>query len=294
MLVADQITVAGRHGQLVDPTSLQVKLGELLVVQAGTQISRTALSLVLSGRMAPSTGSVAWNHSNKLASLRKHSALVDSPEINAPEQHLKVRDLVAEDLSLVPVPLWRKRSIDDWLDRNGFREVANEWLDSLDPLIRLQIMARLAAEYHEVRLAVFDSPERHGLDDADWLELLEGIAQDDETFAVVAVVSRIPDCWQGPAVIMGQPEPVLEMALPSEEPAAATEAIVLPPTPTPEAPPAATPAPVDATDDNVEPPQNLEVEQEQVADGESAEQVTTPLPAAPDQPSETTRAKDNS
>ncbi|UXN32004.1 hypothetical protein [Glutamicibacter sp. M10] len=90
------------------PTSLRVDRGEVLLVVADPQISRTALALALSGRMQPTTGTVAWGHSDSLKTLRQHSALLDSPEVNEPEAHLKVRDLVGEDLALVPGPIWRK------------------------------------------------------------------------------------------------------------------------------------------------------------------------------------------
>jgi len=179
---------------------------------AEPQITRTALSLVLSGRMKPDSGTVSWEGHSELKSLRRHSALVDSPEINAPESHMKVRDLVAEDLSLVPVPIWRKRGIDGWLKQYGFASVADQWVDALDPIVRLQILARLSEEYHPVQLTVFDSPDRHGIEEAHWLQLLESMAHSHRNLAVVAVVSRAPACWQGPVAYVGQDNFQLEPA----------------------------------------------------------------------------------
>lgn len=203
MLLAESISFTGRHTSLVDPTSLQVQRSEVMLVVAEPQISRTALSLLLSGRMKPDSGSIRWKGSTSLSKLRAASALVDSPEINAPEQHLKIRDLVAEDLSLVPEPIWRKRGIEAWLEMHGFAPYADDWIDSVEPLIRLEIMARLSEEYRQVQLAVFDSPDRHGIEDASWLELLEELAGTRRQLAVVAVVSRVPDCWDGAVAYLG-------------------------------------------------------------------------------------------
>lgn len=216
MLFADSVSVDGRHGVICPPTTVRVERGEVVLVVAEPALSRTALSLVLSGRMKPSSGTASWEGQDSLKLLRKHSALVDSPEINAPEPHLKVRDLVAEDLSLVPVPIWRKRGIDSWLNQHGFSEVASEWVDALDPLTRLDIMARLSEEYHQVRLSVFDSPDRHRLEDSSWLDLLEAMAQSRRKPAVVAVVSRVPDDWHGPVFFMGEQDVEPQMHLPHD------------------------------------------------------------------------------
>lgn len=216
MLTADSITVKGRHDQLVAPTSVQLQRGELQLLVAEPQISRTALALVLSGRMEPSSGVVAWNADPKMRSLRRHSALVDSPGINEPESHLKVRDLVAEDLGLIPGPSWRKPGARKWMAQHGFGDIANCWIDAIDPGRLFELQLLLAAENPCLELLIVDSPDRHDLEDEHWLETLENFASSHREFAVLAIVSRPPRHWDQQTGQADAPEPAaLQLADPS-------------------------------------------------------------------------------
>lgn len=218
MLIADSVTVKGRHEQLVPPTSLSVQRGEVHLVVADPQISRTALALALSGRMQPTSGAVAWGHSDALKTLRRHSALLDSPEVNEPESHMKVRDVVGEDLALVPGPIWRKPRAKKWISEHGFDDVASDWADAIDPARRLELQLLLAAENPHVELLVLDSPDRHDLHDELWMDLLIEFASSPREFAVVAIVSDIPYDWDGPVSYLGSlPEQPEEIADPIEE-----------------------------------------------------------------------------
>ncbi|GAA1496628.1 hypothetical protein GCM10009628_16310 [Paeniglutamicibacter kerguelensis] len=203
VLIANSLAIAGRHQPLLEPTSLAVARGQILLVQAEPQPTRTALSLGLSARMRPSSGSVAWSGNSTLRSVRRISALVDSPEINEPEAHLKVRDLVAEDLALQPGPLWRRSSIDSWMERHRMDHLADSWLDAIDPLDRLALLTHLALEDHRVELAVFDSPDRHGIPEESWIDYLQTVAAGRRSPAVVAVVTRIPLWWEGAGTYAG-------------------------------------------------------------------------------------------
>ena len=97
-----QLSVNGRRDRLLPATSLQVRRGELLLVSGTRQDQRTALALALSGRLNSSAGLVEWDGLPGIKPLRQASAVVGSPGVNEPEQHLSVRDLVTEDLSLIP------------------------------------------------------------------------------------------------------------------------------------------------------------------------------------------------
>lgn len=203
MLIADNLAIAGRHLPLLEPTSFAVARGELLLVAVEPQPNRTALSLGLSARLRPTRGTVSWSGNSALRSVRRISALVDSPEINEPEAHLKVRDLVAEDLALQPGPVWRRSGIDAWLAKHHMDALANEWLDAIDPLDRLALLTHLALEDRTVELLVFDSPDRHGIPEDDWPGYLASVASGRRAPAVVAVVQRIPQNWDGAAAVSG-------------------------------------------------------------------------------------------
>lgn len=189
---------------LVPPTSLSVAPGEVLLVVAQPQVSRTALALLLSGRMKTSSGQLAWGGDSRLSSLRKRAAIIDSPAVNEPEAHLKVRDVISEDLSLLPAPLWHRQSPKKWMAQHRVADLANEWIDAIDPLVRAELLVALAAENRETQLLVLDSPDRHGIEAPQWLQLLERFAHSRRNFACVAVAGQLPDCWEGPVVFMGE------------------------------------------------------------------------------------------
>lgn len=212
MLIADNLAIAGRHLPLLEPTSLAVARGELLLVQAEPQPTRTALSLALSARMLPSRGTVSWSGIPATRSVRLISALVDSPEINEPEAHLKVRDLVAEDLALQPGPIWRRSGIDAWMKKHRMDDLANEWLDAIEPIQRLTLLTHLALEDRGIELLVFDSPDRHGIPEDQWFWYLDSVATGRRAPAVVAVVQRIPENWTGSTAYAGQVQQKLAVA----------------------------------------------------------------------------------
>lgn len=224
VLVADSISFTGRHQVLVPKTTLRVAPGEVLLVVAEPQLPRTALALMLSGRMKPTSNTVQWMNDDALGALRRASAIIDSPKINEPEAHLKVCDVVSEDLALLPTPLWRRQSTKKWLAKHHHEDIAQEWIDAIDPIRRIELLGQLAAENPQTKLLVFDSPDRHGVTDEAWLQSLERYAYSRRNFAVIAVVDRVPECWQGPVSIMGNGDSQLQApADPSPEPVESTD-----------------------------------------------------------------------
>ncbi|MBG6084523.1 ABC transporter ATP-binding protein [Zhihengliuella flava] len=197
MLLADSLSFHGHHAPLLRPTSLTAPAAELTVVSAGTQDARTALALGLSARMKPDAGTIAWEAEAGPRAVRRVSALVDSPQINEPEQHLRVKDLVAEDLALQPGPFWRTVSADRWLRAHRLEHLSRAWVDALAAEDRLHLLASLSLQDSAVRVLVFDSPDRHGLPDAAWLRILADVAGGRRHPAVVAVVQRIPEEFSG-------------------------------------------------------------------------------------------------
>ena len=203
-----QLSVNGRRDVLLPATSLQVRRGGLLLVSGTRQDQRTALALALSGRLKPSAGhfewdGAEWDGSTRIKTLRRASAVVDSPGVNDPEQHLSVRDLVTEDLALVPRRYRGALRSGPWLKVNRFEDIAGLWAEQLPAARRLGLLTALALANPHTDLLVVDSPDRHGDPDA-WLPRLEELAYDaGRPLAVVATVMRIPDGWTGPAAEIG-------------------------------------------------------------------------------------------
>lgn len=204
MLRVQQLSVNGRRDKLLPATSLQVRRGELLLVSGNRQDQRTALALALSGRMKPSGGRLDWDGSARIKDLRRASAVVDAPGVNEPEQHLSVRDLVTEDLALVPRRYRGALLSKPWLKVNRFEDIAGLWTEQLPAARRIQLLTALALVNPDADLLVVDSPDRHGADPADWLPRLEELAHDaGRPLAVVATVTSVPGRWTGPCVAIG-------------------------------------------------------------------------------------------
>ncbi|WP_416403305.1 ABC transporter ATP-binding protein [Arthrobacter sp. LFS091] len=229
MLSVQQLQINGRRGDLLPATSLTVSRGELLLVAGEGQDQRTALALALSGRMKPSNGVLSWDNNTKTKKIRLASALVDSPGVNEPEQHLSVRDLVTEDLSLIPRRYRGALLSKPWLKVNSFEDIADLWIEQLPAGRRLELLSALALADPATDLLVVDSPDRHSADPSTWLPRLQALASDaGRPLAVVAVVGALPDNWTGAAAVIGNsvshpPEPESEPAPLAPEPAAAVE-----------------------------------------------------------------------
>jgi len=228
VLSVQQLQINGRRGDLLPATSLHVRRGELLLVAGEGQDQRTALALALSGRMKPSNGVLSWDTTTKTKKIRLASALVDSPGVNEPEQHLSVKDLVTEDLSLIPRRYRGALLSKPWLKVNSFEDIAGLWIEQLPAARSLELLTALALADPATDLLVVDSPDRHSADPAAWLPRLEALASDaGRPLAVVAVVGALPDHWTGPSAVIGNaamhpPEPEAD-ATPAEEQTATSE-----------------------------------------------------------------------
>jgi len=204
VLSVQQLQINGRRDDLLPATSLQVRRGELLLVAGEGQDQRTALALALSGRMKPSNGVLSWDTTTKTKKIRLASALVDSPGVNEPEQHLSVRDLVTEDLSLIPCRYRGALLSKPWLKVNRFEDIAGMWAEQLPPRRRTELLTALALANPRTDLLVLDSPDRHSADPADWLPRLKELAYDGgRPLAVVVTVTAFPAGWKGPAAVIG-------------------------------------------------------------------------------------------
>ena len=213
MLSVQQLSVKGRRDFLLPPTSLQAAPGELLLVTGKRQDQRTALALALTGRMKPGSGTITWHGGSRIKELRQASAVVDAPGVNEPEQHLSVRDLVTEDLALIPRRYRGTLLSTPWLKVNRFEDIAGAWSDDLPANRRLELLTALALANPRTDLLVVDSPDRHSADPADWLPRLQDLAYDGgRPLAVVAAVAGLPPGWTGPAADIGNAVAAPELA----------------------------------------------------------------------------------
>lgn len=213
MLCTVQIHLQGRHHTLLPATTFEAARGDLLLVAATGQDRRTALALALTGRMKPSGGSVQLDGRADMKALRRRSAVVDSPAVNAPERHLTVRSLAAEDLVLVPHKFRGRTRPAAWLAARGYAGTTGKWVEELGSTELLKLQLELALANPEVQVLVADSPDRHSTDPDTWLPLLASAAagqlgrEAGRGPVLVAVVAGIPEGWEGPTAYAGNAVP---------------------------------------------------------------------------------------
>lgn len=166
-IVAEGVEVAGPHGPLLNPTSLRAESGRVLLVTGNADSERTALALVLSGRMHPRRGAVRLDGVSESAALRSAVAVVDAPQITEPEASVPVHHAVAEGLSLAGHHSGR-RAVRAWLSEHGLGRHAATRFENLPPPARTSLLVKLARQGRGTRALVLDSPDRHGGDPLDW------------------------------------------------------------------------------------------------------------------------------
>ena len=159
--------------------------------------------------MKASAGTVEWDGATRIKELRQASAVVDAPGVNNPSSTSSVRDLVTEDLALIPRRFRGALLSTPWLKVNRFEDIAGRWVEDLSADRRLELPdspgPRQPAHPH---LLVVDSPDRHsairqtgcrGLQD--WPTTAGGGSSSSPHRGAV------PPGWTGPVVDIGNAAP---------------------------------------------------------------------------------------
>lgn len=208
MLRVDNIWAKGRHHALFGRTTFSVGGDEVIIVQADSQMERTSLGLALTGRLPLSGGEICWSAGDEdpqpisMKKLRRISDIVDSPDVTAPEQHMRVHDYVSEMLSY-NLPVFGRSRAGRWLKEHGLEDLDGLWMDELDGEMNIELMAALA-QSSPSDLLVFDTPSRHLNHTRMWLPFLEELANDeDRPRTVVAIVPHISGDWHGARAVVG-------------------------------------------------------------------------------------------
>lgn len=208
MLRVNNIWAKGRHHALFGRTSFSVNQGEVIIIQADSQMERTSLGLALTGRLPLSGGEIFWSAGDgepqpiSMKKLRRISDIVDSPDVTAPEQHMRVHDYVSEMLSY-NLPIFGRSRASRWLKERGLEDFDGLWMDELDGEMNIELMTALA-QASPSDLLVFDTPSRHLNHTYMWLPYLEELAADeDRPRTVVAIVPHISESWHGARAVVG-------------------------------------------------------------------------------------------
>ncbi|AHH95983.1 hypothetical protein GCM10010174_51090 [Kutzneria viridogrisea] len=164
---AQSVGVDGAHGPLLHPTSLRVREGELALVAGEPGTGHTAFALAVSGRMRPSVGTVHLDGAANDPALRRAVALVDAPEVSAPEDALTLATVVGEELAMAGQPAGRK-AVSDWLLAHDARQHQRTRFESVPAELRTGLLIELAAQRPGVRVLTLVLPDRHGAGPHTW------------------------------------------------------------------------------------------------------------------------------
>ena len=205
---AERVGVNGPHGPLLPPTSLRVRDGRITLVTGEPGPGHTTLALALAGRIRPSLGSVTLDGAAGLAALREHVALVDAPDVNEPEDGLKLADAIAEELANAGLPANRK-AVHHWLRKQDAVDHAGERVEHVPAEVRTRLLAEVAGSRPGTRALMIVTPDRHTSDPAAWWP--EAVRQAERGLAVAVLCSPASaNALAVPAARLGyddQPEP---------------------------------------------------------------------------------------
>lgn len=171
-------------GSSLPEMSLRFETGTATVVGVETARRPTVLGLVASGRMRPDTGSVRVDGTIAFGKIRTAIALVDAPDVSEPSGEITLAGVTAEELMFAgrPASPWAViRTLRDL----GFDDYARRPMADLPPAVRIRALAELALLRPGVRGLVLTSPDRHGGDPSDWVELARELAERDLAILVV-------------------------------------------------------------------------------------------------------------
>lgn len=161
------VGVDGAHGPLLEPTSLRVRTGELVLVAGEPGTGHTALALALGGRMKPSVGEVLLDGKADDDGLRRQVAIVDAPDVSAPEEALTLATVIGEELAFARQPATRK-AVADWLLSHDARAHANARFESVPVEVRTRLLVAAASQRPGTTALVLVLPDRHGAGPHTW------------------------------------------------------------------------------------------------------------------------------
>lgn len=174
----------GRDGAVLPPTSGVIESGRVSIFIASGEQAPTVLSLILTGRMRPSSGRLELEGVPNRRALRHHSALVDAPAVSEPVSTVSLESVVREELLFAGEPSG-PRTARRWLEAHDLSDVADRPIASLPANIRLAALATLAAWPTDVELVVLTSPTRFGADVEHVTHIAERLAQRGCAVAIV-------------------------------------------------------------------------------------------------------------
>lgn len=156
-------SVDGPHSAVLEPTSATIESGGVTVVDGPPGTGHTAFSLLLGGRLVPSSGQVLIDGEADGQQLRDEVALVDVPDVSEPDDVVSLATTMGEELAMARRPAGR-HDVRDWLEERGAQEWRRTRVEDVPPDVRLALLADVAARRPGVTALVLCCPDRYGAD----------------------------------------------------------------------------------------------------------------------------------
>jgi hypothetical protein len=173
LLSARNVSLRGVAGQILPPTSLEIALGGLTIITGGDQLAKTALGLILTGRMTGYKGALLPDDKPALKQLRLSSALIDAPKLSEPEEWMSLRNYVIDELKIAGLPHDQTKVV-NFLNDFDASEYLHTKMKDLPIGLSYQIQIALIEQRQNksgeklVRTCCFVSPDRHDTSIKDW------------------------------------------------------------------------------------------------------------------------------
>lgn len=211
-VVARNLSLKGDEGPVFGPLDGTIPAGGLTNLMGAGGSGRTALALVLAGRMKPTGGELTVLGETRRSHIQKHVAVAGIEQIDLLDRSLTVRDVLNENRSWER-PWWKPygRATEEDLERYcseiyGDRDLPplDHYISQLPALDKLLLRVGLAlkpAHHKEIGMLIMDDLEQvHDFGDREFLlYMLQELAE--RMTVVVNSANPIDDCVAPRAVI---------------------------------------------------------------------------------------------
>lgn len=183
-ITLDRAAVGTGLGAAVPPLTLDILPGLPHVVSVETAERPMLVSMLIGGRLRADSGRILGDGNHDLDTLRRRTALVDTPVVAEPAPGLTLTVVVAEEMTFAGLPSSRD-AVRAFLEQHELLGYARIAVRSLPAGDRVRLFSELALLRPGVDAIVVTSPERHGGDPAAWYAALSAIAGRGITVVIV-------------------------------------------------------------------------------------------------------------
>ena len=190
-VIASDLSLTGDEGPVFGPLDLEIPLRGMTNITGRGGSGRTALALVLAGRMKPSRGDLEVLGETSRRKIQKMVAIAGIEQVDMMERSVKVKDVLNENLAW-ETPWWKFApkagggDLEDYCaDLYGDRSYPplDAYISELSGLDKLMLRVALAlkpAHRHPVKMLILDDLEQvHSLSDRNFLlQRLDDLSQD--------------------------------------------------------------------------------------------------------------------